>query len=90
MHGGEEPFPLGLPGIMDTSQAQLVLINGVTDSLTPETPRTSALAVRDGKVAALGAEARSLQGLGTEVVDLAEAYAMPGLLDVPNHHLLAG
>jgi predicted amidohydrolase YtcJ len=75
---------------MDTSQAQLVLINGVIDTLTPETPRTSALAVRDGKVAALGAEARSLQGPDTEVVDLAGAYAMPGLLDVHNHHLLAG
>lgn len=75
---------------MNTGQAELLLVNGVIDTLTAEVPRTSALAVRDGLIAALGDEALALRGPGTEVVDLEGAYVMPGLLDVHNHHLIAG
>ncbi|KLU09564.1 MULTISPECIES: amidohydrolase [unclassified Kocuria] len=75
---------------MNAQPADLILINGVIDTLTAETPRTSAIAVRDGKVMALGVDTTSLRGAETTVVDLAGAYVMPGLMDVHNHHLLAG
>lgn len=75
---------------MNFVPADLLLIHGVIDTLTPEKPRTSALAVRDGQVAGLGEDAIRLQDATTTVVDLDGAYVMPGLLDVHNHHLLAG
>jgi len=70
--------------------ADLLLINGVIDTLDPAGTRTSALAVKAGKVLATGTEAELRRGPGTAVVDLQGAYVMPGLLDVHNHHMLAG
>jgi predicted amidohydrolase YtcJ len=75
---------------MNPGQAGLLFVNGVIDTLTAEVPRASALAVRAGKVAAVGDDALALQGPDTEVVDLEGAYVLPGLLDVHNHHLIAG
>lgn len=75
---------------MDENPADLLLINGTIDTLTDRAPRVSALAVRDGKVAGLGDSATKLRGAATVVVDLEGAYVMPGLLDVHNHHMLAG
>ncbi len=70
--------------------ADLLLINGVIDTLDQQIPRTSALAARDGKVIALGDSALESQSPETQIVDLEGAYVMPGLLDVHNHHMLAG
>lgn len=75
---------------MNESPADLLLLNGTIDTLTAQEPRVSSLAVRDGKVAGLGDGALRLRGEGTAVVDLQGAYVMPGLLDVHNHHMLAG
>lgn len=70
--------------------AELLLVNGTIETLEPSVPRTHTLAVVDGRVAALGDAAEALRGPSTEVVDLAGQYVMPGLLDVHNHHLVAG
>lgn len=75
---------------MASDYAELLLTNGTIDTLDPAAPRTRSLAVSGGKIQALGAEAEALRGPDTAVVDLAGAYVMPGLLDVHNHHLLAG
>jgi len=74
----------------DLLLADLLLVNGVIDTLDPAGTRTSALAVKAGKVLAIGAEADASRGPDTAVVDLQGAYVMPGLLDVHNHHMLAG
>ncbi|MDQ0076768.1 amidohydrolase [Arthrobacter oryzae] len=70
--------------------ADLLLINGVIDTLHDERPRVTSLAVKAGKVHAVGSLAEAAAGPGTEIIDLGGAYAMPGLLDVHNHHILAG
>ncbi|MFJ5699010.1 amidohydrolase [Arthrobacter sp. NPDC093139] len=70
--------------------ADLLLINGVIDTLHDEHPRVTALAVKAGKVLAVGSSAEAAAGPGTDVLDLVGAYVMPGLLDVHNHHMLAG
>ncbi|NYD78469.1 amidohydrolase [Arthrobacter cupressi] len=75
---------------MSDHHADLLLINGVIDTLDPAGTRTSALAIKAGKVLATGTEAELSRGPGTAVVDLQGAYVMPGLLDVHNHHMLAG
>lgn len=75
---------------MGESQADLLLVNGVIDTLDGAQPRAAAMAIRAGKVSALGADVEALLGPDTVVVDLGGAYVMPGLLDVHNHHMLAG
>ncbi|MBP1234532.1 putative amidohydrolase YtcJ [Arthrobacter sp. PvP102] len=70
--------------------ADLLLINGVIDTLHDERPRVTSLAVKAGKVHAVGSLAEVAAGPGTEIIDLGGAYVMPGLLDVHNHHMLAG
>lgn len=75
---------------MASEYAELLLVNGTIDTLDAGTPRTHALAAAGGRIQALGAGAEALRGPDTAVVDLGGAYVMPGLLDVHNHHLLAG
>ncbi|MCG2620522.1 amidohydrolase [Arthrobacter sp. I2-34] len=75
---------------MASEHAELLLVNGTIDTLDPGLPSTHAIAVAGGKIQALGAEAEALRGPGTAVVDLGGAYVMPGLLDVHNHHMIAG
>jgi predicted amidohydrolase YtcJ len=70
--------------------ADTLFVNGMIDTLEPDLGTVTALAVVDGKVAAVGTEAEALRGPDTEVVDLNGSYAMPGLHDVHNHHLIAG
>jgi predicted amidohydrolase YtcJ len=70
--------------------ADLLLINGVIDTLGDDHATVGSLAVKGGKVLAVGAPAEAAAGPGTEVIDLDGAYVMPGLLDVHNHHMLAG
>ncbi|MET3934843.1 hypothetical protein [Arthrobacter sp. OAP107] len=70
--------------------ADLLLLNGVIDTLHHEYPTVTSLAVKDGKVLAVGSSAEAAVGPSTEVVDLGGAYVMPGLPDVHDHHILAG
>lgn len=72
------------------NQADLLLTNGVIDTLDDEHPRVRSIAVTAGKVHSVGSSAEDAAGPGTEVIDLRGAYVMPGLLDVHNHHMLAG
>lgn len=59
-------------------------------SLTPE--RVEALAVRAGRVSAVGSDATiaALKGPGTVIIDLHGAFAMPGFNDAHTHMAQAG
>ena len=72
------------------NQPDLVLLNGTIHTLDSQLPHVSALAITDGKILALGAEAEALAGTAAEVLDLQGAAVLPGLMDVHNHHMLAG
>ncbi|ALG10585.1 amidohydrolase [Kibdelosporangium phytohabitans] len=65
--------------------ADLILTNAVGYTLDATRPWTSSLAVTGGKITG-----DTERGPGTEVVDLGGAFVMPGLVDVHNHHALAG
>lgn len=75
---------------MGENQADLLLVNGVFDTFDEVQPRAASLAISGGRVHALGAEAEALHGPDTTVIDLDGGYVMPGLLDVHNHHMIAG
>ncbi|MFI8290780.1 amidohydrolase [Streptomyces sp. NPDC085614] len=67
------------------SAPDLVLVNARVR--TPELTGHTAVAVRDGLIAAVGddTDARGWRGLGTETVDLGGATLTPGLTDAHSH-----
>jgi predicted amidohydrolase YtcJ len=72
--------------------ADLVLQGGRIYTVDPSNPWAEAIAIRDGKIARVGAdgEVKSLIGSDTRVVDLKGKMAMPGINDVHVHPILGG
>jgi predicted amidohydrolase YtcJ len=68
------------------------LVNGKIITLDEHSTVTEALAVRDGKVVAVGrsAEVRALAGPATQIVDLGGRTVIPGLVDSHMHAIRAG
>src|SRR5215218_529433 len=67
-----------------------ILINGKL--IVYEGPPAQALAVRDGKIAAMGntSRIRALAGASTRVIDLGGRTVIPGLIDSHIHAIRAG
>ena len=72
------------------SDADLLLVGGRIHTLHRGVPDSDDLAVRDGRVVAYGAGARSLRGPRTAVVDLRGGLAVPGFVDAHIHLLWFG
>jgi predicted amidohydrolase YtcJ len=72
--------------------ADTVLINGRVYTVAGDKPWAEALAVRDGKIIAVGsnAEIEALRGPATEKVDLGGRMVMPGLIDAHVHPITGG
>lgn len=69
--------------------ADLVLLNGHIHTSNPARPWAKALAIRDGRIAAVGddAEIAKLRGPATRVLNLGGRMAMPGIIDSHIHFL---
>jgi predicted amidohydrolase YtcJ len=67
--------------------AETILVNGKVLTVDPQFSTHSALAVRDGKIVALGGEAeiRTLAGPATRTIDLQGRTVIPGLIDSHMH-----
>src|ERR1035437_7320827 len=67
--------------------ADLVLRNGKIVTMNPVSPTAQALAVRAGKITALGADSAAAQWTGpnTKVVDLHGMLAIPGFIEGHGH-----
>ncbi len=74
------------------SNPEVVLLNGRIYTVDPVNPRAQALAIRDGKLAFVGADnnVKTLIGSDTRVIDLNGKMVMPGINDVHVHPLLGG
>lgn len=72
--------------------ADLVLRNGRIYMVDPKRNWASAVAVKGGRVVAVGTDAsvEPLIGETTRVVDLRGRMAMPGIVDVHNHIMMGG
>ena len=78
------------PRPADPRPADLLLVGGVVRTMDPARPVASSLAVRAGRVVAVGDDLSGARGPDTEVRELSGATVLPGLLDVHNHSALAG
>ena len=74
----------------DRDAPDLLLTGGVIHTLDPDSPLVADLAVKDGRVLAVGDDLSGLRGPQTTVRELGGAPVLPGLLDVHNHSALAG
>lgn len=70
--------------------AELILHNGTIETMDTQGRIHSSLAIKDGRILALGDAVAASMGAETQVIDLGGAYVLPGLHDVHNHHMLAG
>ena len=77
---------------MTLSPPDLILTGGRVYTVDPEQAWAEAIAVAGGRLVAVGDsdDLLPLAGPDTEIRDLAGAFVMPGLVDVHNHHFLAG
>lgn len=74
------------------SRADVIVTNAVIRTMDSAQPTATAFAVADGRIALVGSddEVRAIADADTELVDLGGATVIPGLVDVHNHHLMAG
>ena len=75
------------------TDADLIVLGGKIATLDPAQPWAQALAIKDGRVLAVGTQAdihAAHHGSSTRIVNLAGRTAMPGLHDAHNHHQIAG
>jgi predicted amidohydrolase YtcJ len=78
--------------VSEGGQAELVFVGGGVYTVDQTRPWADAVAVRAGRIAALGSqsEVRELIGPRTEVVDLRGRMLLPGFQDAHAHPLLGG
>ncbi|MET0499020.1 MAG: amidohydrolase [Steroidobacteraceae bacterium] len=76
----------------DSVIADLILVNGRIATLDRSRPQAEALAIVDGKFAAVGsaADMQRLRGDGTKVIDLKGRRVVPGLIDSHMHIIRGG
>jgi predicted amidohydrolase YtcJ len=75
-----------------TPPADLVLEHGTLATLEATQPTAQALAVKDGRIVAIGSDADIQPYIGktTQVIDLKGAFAMPGFIEGHGHFLELG
>lgn len=76
----------------DQAKADLLLINGKIVTVDPEFSIHQAVAVKHGKILAVGttSEMKTWKGSGTKVIDLAGRTVLPGLIDSHLHMVGTG
>jgi predicted amidohydrolase YtcJ len=76
----------------DLNAPALILVNGKILTMDGQSRTAEAVAIRDGKVLAVGTSAaiRSMAGSGTQTIDLAGKTVVPGLIDTHAHFKAAG
>jgi predicted amidohydrolase YtcJ len=80
------------PALATASAADTLYVNGDIVTMDDARPAAEALAVKDGRILAVGARAdleRAHKGAATRVVDLAGKALLPGFLDAHSHFFSA-
>jgi hypothetical protein len=85
-------FALSCQSSSKGEKADLVILNGAVWTVNPDVPWAEALAVKDGKILAVGAseKIKKMAGDKTRVIDLKGALVLPGFIDSHTHFLDGG
>jgi predicted amidohydrolase YtcJ len=85
LYVASRPTPLAAP-------ADTILVNATIYTVDPGRPRAESLAIRDGRVLAVGApvEVLAYRGDATKVIDVGGRAVVPGLHDAHGHFLGLG
>ncbi|MDP9113659.1 MAG: amidohydrolase, partial [Acidobacteriota bacterium] len=85
-------LPLAGSAVLLAQNADTVLLNGNILTADPKFSTQQAVAVRDGKIMAVGStdQIRKLAGTQTRVIDVAGRTVIPGLIDSHMHAVRAG
>ena len=75
---------------MNDGSADLLFTGGPVLTMGPARARASALAVRGGRILAVGHDLDHLRGTRTEVVDLRGRALLPGFQDAHIHAVFGG
>jgi predicted amidohydrolase YtcJ len=77
---------------MTARAAELLLVNGSVHTVDPSLPTATVVAVRDGRIVAVGGDdvARDLRGPRTETIDVHGRTVLPGFQDAHAHPSDAG
>ncbi|WP_290890052.1 amidohydrolase [Hoeflea sp.] len=72
--------------------ADLIITNGAVLTMDPDLPRAEAVAVKDGRIIAVGCvdEVARLAGPGTQVIDAGGATVLPGFIESHMHLFIGG
>lgn len=78
--------------MVEDDTADLILHHGLITTLDRSNPTASAVAIKDGKVMAVGhdQDIMALAGAGTKIVDLKGKRVLPGLIDNHTHVVRGG
>lgn len=78
--------------LAEDAPADRIWSGGPILTMNDAAPRAEAVAVRDGKIVAIGSEAevRKLKGEGTTIVDLGGRAMLPGFVDAHGHAFMIG
>jgi predicted amidohydrolase YtcJ len=79
----------GTPAGEGSEVADLILVGGTVITVDPEVPDAEAVAIREGRILAVGTseEIRALAGSRTEVVELEGRTVIPGFIEGHGHFL---
>lgn len=85
-----EPSPVASSDAVE--RAELILAGGSVITVDPEVPNGQAVAIRAGRVLAVGSDndIRALAGPGTEVIELDGRVVIPGFIEGHGHFLGLG
>ena len=74
-------------GFQEQEHAEFIIINGKVFTVSEKNPQVQAVAVRDGKIMALGTdeEIKEYIGLSTDVLDVEGKLVIPGFIDAHCH-----
>jgi len=70
--------------------ADLIIKNAAIWTANPEQPNATAMAIRDGKILAIGEDVDEYQGADTEVIDAEGHFITPGFIDTHVHFITGG
>lgn len=80
------------PSVAEGDAADLVLTNGKVVTVDAEMPEAEAVAMKDGRIVAVGsaADVDAYVGGATEVIDLEGRLAIPGFIEGHGHYMSLG